>query len=81
MLIKYKTTKSLQTQKFIPFSHMEQIKHLPLKTVHLTMKTVKKPTKQKTNTKRKKKKRKKPHRPTEKECLLKLEIHYSTDFH
>lgn len=56
MLIKYKTSNSLKTQKYIPFSYMEQIKHLPPKTVYSTSNTVKKP---KQTQKRKEEKRKK----------------------
>lgn len=79
MLIKYKTSNSLKTQKYIPFSYME-IKHLPPKTVDSTRNTEKKP-KQTQKRKGEKRKKKKSHRSTNKECLPKLEIHYNTDFH
>lgn len=57
MLIKYKTSNSLKTLKYIPFSYMEQIKHLPPKTVDSTRNTVKKPkqTQERKGGKRKKK--------------------------
>lgn len=60
MLIKYKTSNSLKTQKYIPFSYMEQIKHLPPKTVDSTRKTVKNPNKHKKEGGKKKKKEKNP---------------------